>query len=156
MTNENTHQDEVVIAELEEADVGETHVQVKGEPVSWMNLATAGDMRAHIFSVPDIKEEIVEVPEWGVKILVRGMKAGDRSRVMQSALNPDGTPNLVKMYPDLVIASAFHPTENMPIFTPADRDALNEKAGGVLERLALAATRLSGLDQAQVSEIRKN
>jgi len=163
---DNTQQHAIAMADLtvEEADSqmteakpGETTLPDKeAKPVNWVELPTAKDMRAYIFSKQDILEELVEVPEWDLKILVRGMNGKQRAKVMQGALRPDGTPDLEKMYPDFVIATCYHPVEKVLLFQAADRDELNKKAGGVLERLAMKAAALSGLDVEAPKAIAKN
>lgn len=161
MTKQNSHTPQLVpLADpdisLEEAEVGENTIeQVEASLVSWIEVPDEMALRAHIFSTPDIREEVVAIPEWSSKILVRGLNAKTRARILTGAMKKDGTPDLEKMYPDLVIATACHPLTKKHIFSPADRDALNEKSGGALEKLAMAAARLSGLDtesQAKAAE----
>lgn len=142
-------------ATLDDAQVGETTLSdVQAQPVQWVEFPDAASMRAHIFNTRDIKEEIVDVPEWSMRVRVRGMSGLERATVLQGAMKPDGTPDLARMYPAMVIATCYHLTRDEKVFVPADSTELNKKAGGVLERLAMTATRLSGLDQAD--EIRKN
>jgi len=153
MSEDNTNQDTtgVELAEvdvtLEEASPGETEINVQSQPVKFVRLPDAKSMRSYIFQKPDLREEVVDVPEWDLQILVRGLNAKTRSKILKNAMLKDGTPDLEKLYPDMVIATARHPDTKELIFVPADRDALNDKAGGVLERLAMAAVKLSGLDQ---------
>lgn len=103
-------------------------------------------LRERILSANDIRTEIVEVPEWGVSVEVRGLTARARAEVLQNSMDGRGSINFAKAYSLLVIACAMDPETHEPIFEAADRDALDTKAGGALERVALAAARLSGLD----------
>jgi hypothetical protein len=145
------------VVDMGEAKPGQdVELDKEAKAVAWKEIPTAKDMRAYIFAKDDILEEIVEVSEWDVKILVRGMTGKQRSKVMQGALRPDGTPDLERMYPDMCIATCYHPTEKVLLFTPADRDALNAKSGGVLEKLAMTAAKLSGLDVEAAKTISKN
>jgi hypothetical protein len=122
-----------------------------------VSFPTATAMRAHIFNTPDRREELVEVPEWGVTVLVKGLTAKVRNQIVQAAQRPDGSTDIVKITPDLVIYSVYNPADpDTLVFSPADRDALNEKNGGALERLALVATRLSAMDGASREDLRKN
>lgn len=143
------------MAQLDDAQVGETLLEdIVSQPVQWIEFPDAVSMRAHIFNTSDIQEELVDVPEWKMQVRVRGMSGIERATVLQSAMRADGTPDLVRMYPAMVIATCYHPTKNEKVFTDADGVELNKKAGGVLERLAMTASRLSGLDQTE--QIKKN
>jgi hypothetical protein len=145
------------VAHVAQAKTGETVVPlVEAKAINWVNLPTATELRQHIFTIPDIKEEIVEVEEWQAKILVRGMNGEERGNVLMGAMNPNGTPNLKLMYPKMCIACCYHPVTKEKIFNVADVDELNKKAGGVLEKIAMKAAALSGLDQTQAETIRKN
>jgi hypothetical protein len=126
------------------------------KPVEWVHLSTAQDMRAHIFNATDILEEIVDVPEWQVHILVMGMTGKERGRVLKASTNPDNTVNIEIMYAKMCIATCHHPETREKIFGDADIETLNSKAGGILERLALVASRLSGLGEGQNNAILKN
>lgn len=146
----------IIVSERNSKGQESSNVTTLPEESGTHSFADAKDLRAHIFNVTDLKEEIVDVPEWGCTILVKGMTAKQRADAMKGALFADGTPNLEMMYPKLCIASCYHPETGEQIFREADRDMLNTKAGGVLEKLALVAARLSGLDGTQLAEIRKN
>ena len=97
-------------------------------------------LRDTILSADDLKESIEDVPEWGVKILLRGMTGRQRVLYVESAGD-----RREFMYSDILIATAYDPETGKPVFDPADREALAEKSGGVLERLALKAMKLSGV-----------
>ena len=105
-------------------------------------------LREAILSFNDYREELVTVPEWGgVQFLIRGMSGTARAEMLQRAVNPDtGEMEFGSLYPEVIIASALDPFTHEPIFQAGDRGALNSKSGGVLERLARTAMRLSGLD----------
>ena len=103
-------------------------------------------LRDAILAVSDIRSEVVDVPEWGVKVEVRGLTARARAELLQASMDGRGTLNFAKAYPLLVISCALDPETHEPIFEMADREALEAKSGAALERVALAAARLSGLD----------
>lgn len=97
-----------------------------------------------ILQAQDIQEEIVEVPEWNVKVLVRGMTGAERARYLESVM--EGTKfNIAKGYADLVLLCARDPETKEPIFQPSHRDALLQKSASALERIAKVALKLSGL-----------
>lgn len=103
-------------------------------------------LRDKIFAAQDIPTEVVNIPEWGVDVLVRGMSAGDRITLMQNAF--DQTTQQVNMsivYPDVVVSCTYDPDSNEPVFTPADKDAILAKSSAAVERLANVGLRLSGI-----------
>lgn len=119
-------------------------------------MAKKINLRDKIFQAKDIKEELVYVEEWDVKVLVRGLNGKSRSEVLNSALTKQGTFDFVKVYPDLVIATSYDPETNEKIFTKEDRDLINEKSGSALEKIASVAVRLSGLNQKAIEDGIKN
>ncbi len=100
-------------------------------------------LRDTILGADDLKESIEDVPEWGVKVLLRGMTGKQRIRLVESVSSTG--PDREFMYSDILIATALDPETDKPVFDPADREALAGKAGGVLERLALQVMKLSGV-----------
>ncbi len=113
-------------------------------------------LRDKILAANDIQEETVEVPEWGVKLLVRGLTGRQRARLLQNAVDTSGKMDLERIYPELVIYSVYDPETKEQIFKPADRDALADKSGAALERIAQVAMRLSSLTPEAVKEAQKN
>lgn len=113
-------------------------------------------MRDKILNSNDIKEEKVDVPEWGVEVLVKGLSGKNRSEILNNAMTSQGSFDFTKVYPDLVIASSYDPDTKEPIFEKEDRDSLNEKSGAALERIASVVVRLSGLKAAAVDDAVKN
>lgn len=114
-------------------------------------------LRDKIFEAQDIESELVEVPEWGVTIDVRGMTGGDRSRLMSKALDPDtGNINVEVIYPELVIASSYDPEDGGRVFTDGDTAAIQEKSAAAIDRVAKVALRLSGLAEGAQEEAKKS
>ena len=89
----------------------------------------------------------MDVPEWGVKVEVRGMTGAERTRIMDKAVGQTGDVNLQFVYPEIVIATSFDPESGEQIFSPNDRDALLAKSANALDRLASVGMRLSGFTQ---------
>lgn len=106
---------------------------------------TTGGLRDQIFASKDLDSEIVEVPEWGLKLEVRSMSAGERSRSMRNWLDDDQKVDLEKFYPAIIAASVFDPESGERVFEQDDAEKLNEKSSRVIERLAMVALRLSGM-----------
>lgn len=113
-------------------------------------------MRNAILAVDDIPTEMVEVPEWGVTLLLKGMNGKQRAAFLKSATDAQGNVSFDRFYAELVIASAYDPESGEQVFEAADRDALNEKSGRALERLASVATRLSGIGGGDLEEAKKD
>lgn len=108
-------------------------------------------LREKIRSTPDSSAEVVDVPEWDVKIEVRSMTAKVRARMLRECVDPqEGTMDFEKLYPALLVACCFDPEQNEPVFVADDVGWINEKASGPVERLAQAGMRLSGLSREAV------
>lgn len=115
----------------------------------------ASELRKLVWEADDIPEEVVDVPEWNIKVLVRGMNGRGRANFLRRSTNEDGQVSFENFYPELIIATAFDPESEEQIFESADRDQLNTKSGVALNRLAEVAQRLSGLGSADLEEAKK-
>lgn len=109
----------------------------------------ASALRQTILNADDIVKEVVDVPEWGIKIEVRGMTAKERAKLLKSSAT-SGEVNMVTWFPDLIIATAYDPETGEKVFEPADRDAINAKSGAAVSALSDVAARLSGLGETDV------
>lgn len=117
------------------------------------------NLRDQIFNVSDILEEEVTVKEWGVKLLIKGLSAKQRSGLLNDAVEMVGNKprmNFNKLFPDLVILTAHDPETGQRVFEPTDRELLNSKSGAALETIAKVAMRLSGMDDETKETIEKN
>lgn len=112
-------------------------------------------IRDTILAASDIKDELVEVPEWGVTVKVRGMSGAERATWLATAGNDKGGIDPARGYPALIVLCTSDPATGEPVFTAADRDALMLKSGEALDRVALAAMRLSGLTSGAVEAAAK-
>ena len=104
----------------------------------------------------DIPTQLVEVPEWGVKIEVRGMTGAERTRIMDKATADAGEMNLQMIYPEIVIATSFDPLTGEQVFVPEDRDILLSKSATALDRVAMVGMRLSGFTKESADELGKD
>lgn len=108
-------------------------------------------LRDKIKSTPDASAEVIEVPEWDVKIEVRSMTARTRARMLRECVDPDeGTMDFEKLYPALLVACCYDPDTAEAVFSDADLEWINDKASGPVERLAQSGMRLSGLSREAV------
>ena len=113
-------------------------------------------IRDLVLAVQDIPVELVTVPEWNVKIEVRGMTGAERTRIMDMATESQGAMNLQFVYPEIVIATSFDPETGEQIFVPADRDILLSKSATALDRVAMVGMRLSGFTKESADELGKD
>lgn len=108
-------------------------------------------LRDKIKSTPDSSSEVIEIPEWDVKLEVRSMTARVRARMLRDCVDPDdGTMDFEKLYPALLVACCYDPDSAEAVFGEADIEWINDKASGPVERLAQAGMRLSGLSREAV------
>lgn len=110
------------------------------------------NLREQIFQASDLKEEMLDIPEWQCRVLIRAMTGADRAHLLQHNMLRNGQPDLVKLYPSLAIASMRDPETKELIFKPEDRDSLGRKSGAALERVAQAAMKLNGMLPEQLKE----
>ena len=113
-------------------------------------------IRDLILAKQDIPSQIVDVPEWGVKVEVRGMTGAERTRIMDKATGNAGDVNLQFIYPEIVIATSFDPETGEQIFVPADRDILLSKSASAIDRIALVGMRLSGFTKEAADDMGKD
>ncbi len=105
---------------------------------------------AKILAAIDIKQEVVETPEWGkgTGVIIQGMTGADRDAYevsMQVKTGKEkGNMNLENLRARLIAYSAVDEDGNR-IFTESQVEALGKKSAKVLDRLFDAAQRLSGI-----------
>lgn len=116
----------------------------------------ASELRKTILEAADLEVEIVDVPEWNAKVEIRSLSGKERATLLSRASKADGGVDLVRWFPDLVIATAHDPETGDKIFEQADRDALNAKNGAVVSRLATVAQRLAGMLESDIEEAKKD
>ena len=112
----------------------------------------ASELRKTVLESDDIEEEIVDVEQWGVKLLIKGMSGKGRAQFLKRTAKGNQV-DLEKFYPELIIATAFDPDDpDEKVFEPADRDALSSKSGAALEAVSGVALRLSGMGPGATEE----
>lgn len=109
-------------------------------------------LRDRILAADDIGKTLIEVPQWGVELEVRTMSAGKRSRMLQTCSLGDGTVDLDKLYPMLLVATVFDPATGERVFSEDDMELLQEKSAGAIEFVALQAMQMSGMTAKAVDE----
>lgn len=94
----------------------------------------------------DTPSEIVDVPEWGVKVLVRGFSLGAKDDFLASILDTETKQTNIKAFNvGVLVGTAYDPTTGEKLFSEADIPVLKEKSAAIIQRLVDSGTRLSGL-----------
>lgn len=114
------------------------------------------NIRDQIMSAKDTHSELVDIPEWGVKLEIRSMSGASRAILMQGSVESGGQVDMAQVYPDLIIQTCFDPETGEPVFQEEDRDLILSKNGAILDRLAEVATRLSGFNDKAVDDAGKD
>jgi hypothetical protein len=110
----------------------------------------AGELRKSILEYDDIERETIEVPQWGnKKVEIRGMTSKERAKLLKNSTR-DGSVDMVRWFPDLIIATVYDPESGEKVFEQADRAAINEKSGAAISEISEVAARLSGLGETDV------
>ena len=111
----------------------------------------ASALRDQILSVVDVQTEEIHVPEWGVTVVCKGMTGRERSNYFEAAQDDTA---LWKFAPRMIVANVIDPDTHESIFTVADIDALSDKNGAALDRLAKSISRLSGFGSEAEEEMK--
>jgi len=117
--------------------------------------------RDAILTADDLKIDVVEVPEWGGAVRVRGLSGAERdafeASVVDLSSNGRRAPvmNLVNLRAKLA-ARCIVDENGARLFEDADIVALGRKSAQALQRVFEAAQRLSGLTARDVEELEKN
>jgi hypothetical protein len=106
----------------------------------------------------DTPSEIVNIPEWGVDVLVRGFSLGAKDDFLASVLDPETRkPNLKAFNVGVLIGTAYDPETGAKLFTESDIPVLKQKSAAIVARLVDVGSRLSGLaDEAVEAAAKKS
>jgi hypothetical protein len=114
--------------------------------------------RDAILAAAALKTEDVPVPEWGGSVLVRELRGRERDEWEASLAVQRGNqmvPDVANMRAKLV-ARCVVGEDHEPLFSQQDVAALGELSAAALDRVFEVASRLSGLNPADVEEMAKN
>lgn len=114
--------------------------------------------RDDILRADDIQAEIVDVPEWGGQVRVKGLSGTERDRFEQDSIDQRGKANklnLANIRARLLVLCLVDEQGNR-LFQRSDIDLLGQKSAVALNRVFEAARRLSGLNQEDVEELAEN
>jgi hypothetical protein len=126
--------------------------------------AAAKDLKDLILAAEDIDFEDMDVPEWGVKVRVRGMSGTDRDsfEAKMVAVRKGGAAGqevelrLADFRSKVLVKCLVDPETQKRIFDDKDAQQLGLKSGAVIDRLFDVAKRLSGMDEAAEEDARGN
>ena len=104
-----------------------------------------------------IPTEVVDVPEWGGKVIVRGLEAHERDTYEQSLLEqaPDGSYRAKRNLPNVrasFVARCLVDEAGERLFSDEDAELLGRKSAVALDRLWGVARRLSGMGSQEDEE----
>lgn len=114
--------------------------------------------RDQILEAEDLEQEVVEVPEWGGSVLVRGMTGIERDAFESSLVKGKGknaSVNMQNIRAKLVAASVVD-QDGQKLFNDQDVHALGKKSAAALDRVFAVAQRLSGVTKQDVEDLAKN
>lgn len=114
--------------------------------------------RDDILDADDQQYDVVECPEWGGKVRVRGLSGTQRDAYENSLLQSNGQDrkmNLANARAKMCVL-AIVDGNGRTIFTADDVRALGRKSALPIERIFDVARRLSGMTQEDVDKLTEN
>jgi len=111
--------------------------------------------RDDILKADDLPTQVVEVPEWGGAVRVRGLTGQERDKFEASVASVSGKMNLDNVRARMVALVCID-DKGKRIFSDKDVAALGQKSGIALDRIFEAARKLSGIGAGEVEVIRQN
>ena len=108
-------------------------------------------LKEKIAAAKDLPEEIVDVPEWDVKVGVRALDGHSRGYFLEQVAT--GEMAASALLPEMVVRSAFDPETGELIWEEDEIDDLLQKNGKAIERLGNAALTVSGMTEEGEEEL---
>lgn len=102
-------------------------------------------LRDRILASNDIESSTIHVPQWDLDIELRTLSAADRAKLIASCMTAEGTVDVQKMYPSLIIACVYDPETKGRVFSEEDMDAIADKSASAIEFVAQKAMEMSGM-----------
>lgn len=114
--------------------------------------------RDAILGAVDVQYQEVDVPEWGGKVRIKGLTAGERDTFEASILQGKGKNTSVnhKNMRAKLLAMSIVDAEGNRIFGNDDIAALGKKSSKAINRLFDIATELNGIGEDDVEELAGN
>lgn len=102
------------------------------------------------------RSEVMAIPEWdGVELEIVPMTVGQRADIMDGCYDKDGRPVYKRLYPKLLIVGTRDPQTKKPVFQTADTDDILGYDPDVVQRIADACLRVSGLSKEGQEDVKK-
>lgn len=129
---------------------------------------SASDIRNKIVAADDRTEVLMEIPEWGVTLLLISPTTKVRTQMIldftETRIDPaTGAPvtdedgavdtvlNATRMMPSLLVACVCDPETRERVFTDAgDLDVIDTKNGEIVERIGVKCLEITGLSKQAV------
>ena len=114
--------------------------------------------REQILEKNDLPSELVEVPEWGGAVWVRGMSGAERDSFEDSIIAGEKGSRVVNIsnFRAKLAVRSIVDEQGRRLFTDDDADLLGAKSAAGLQRIVEVAKRLSAFSPEDVSELTKN
>lgn len=114
--------------------------------------------RDSILAAPDLQTEVVEVPEWGGSVTVRGMTGAERDSFERSMVDLSGkdTKMNVVNFRAKMVARTVVDSAGKRLFRDDDATMLGTKSAAAINRVFKVAQRLSGMADDEVEELTTN
>lgn len=107
----------------------------------------------------DLGSEVIEVPEWDVRIELRSMSARQRT-ALQTLINDESVPQALRqeqMWAFLLTTCCFDPDNGDAVFTDDDMEWLfTQKAFSPIDRIATACLNVSAVLKSNADELGKS
>ena len=108
-----------------------------------------------ILNADDLKQQEVDIPEWGGSVLIRELRGVERDAFEEGSLDKKRNLTMTNIRARLVAMSAIDESGDR-LFTTADAAELGKKSAAALNRLFEVSCSLSGITDADVKELEGN
>lgn len=130
-----------------------------GDNMATSDIAAGGFLgRDAILDADDQQFDVVECPEWGGKVRIRGLSGTQRDAYEASLVQSNGADkklNLANARAKMCVLVIVD-EGGRPVFTSDDVRALGRKSALPIERIFDAARRLSGMSEEDVEKLTEN
>ena len=110
--------------------------------------------KEQILQADDLKQETVEVPEWGGSVIVRTISGTERDNFEIACAKDKNTTR--KVIRGRLLALCLVDEDGKRLFSDSDAAALGEKSATALDRAFEVAARLNGIGEKDQKELEKN
>lgn len=112
--------------------------------------------KVRILAAADFRQEVVDVPEWGGPIRLRGLSGSERAWCDRMLQEVQAGKAAAMSYNAALVACSAIDSDGNAVFTRAEASALASKSYEVLDRLAFKILELSGATVSSQQNTEKN